>query len=129
MKRRLLIGGIVIALGAFGYLTIPWVIEEECLEKCVAGIMISESINPRMDIEKRILLTGSVEGSGNGISTDAINRKYVDMARIESGGQVMLKNTKFGISIALKPQLRNNEVKWTCNGTPSELLPTSCRQE
>jgi len=83
-----------------------------CLRKVRAGI--------RSDLEK-----------GNTVKTDYEIKcpKLISKLAVHSNGKIEVSNPTHGIQLSFEPVLKEGKVVWSCEGTPAEFVPTSCRQK
>ena len=85
----------------------------------------------RTSVTEKAQTDNALTNSGDGLTVTAYGK--ITAGSVSPGGVIVLNGTSAStsvgtsVTITLTPSMSGNTVVWSCTGTPSKFMPSTCR--
>ena len=95
--------------------------------------MILAGADAKINVSEYAQVKGTLNGAGTGVGTCNIAGKNVGNCQVSTSGKITVDGSGSTVLASVQLQLiptldaASGVVTWVCSGTPSNLVPASCR--
>ncbi len=94
--------------------------------------LILAGADAKINIAEFAQVQGTLTGAGNGLSINTSGQHVATSSNVSANGLITVNGSASipgSVTLTLTPSLDTNTgvVTWDCSGTPSKLMPASCK--